>query len=87
MEDSQILNLFFSRTEEAIQEYADSQGKKILRIMADIANREELGVAVADVLIKNQSDSEATILVSGQRAPNVTVTEAACRVIAGSMAP
>ena len=67
---------------QTIQEYADSQGKKILRIMADIANREELGVAVADVLIKNQSDSEATILVSGQRDPNVTVTEAACRVIA-----
>ena len=67
---------------QTIQEYADSKGKKILRIMADIANREELGVAVADVLIKNQSDSEATILVSGQRDPNVTVTEAACRVIA-----
>ncbi len=67
---------------QTIQEYADSQGKKILRIMADIANREELGVAVADILIKNQSDSEATILVSGQRDPNVTVTEAACRVIA-----
>ena len=68
--------------EQTIQAYAESQGKKLLRISADISDRDELGVAVADLLIKNQSDSEATILVSGQKDPNVTVTEAACYVTA-----
>lgn len=68
--------------EQTIQAYAESKGKKILRIEADISDRDELGVAVVGMLVKNQSDSEATILISGEKDPNVTVTEAACRVIA-----
>ena len=68
--------------EQTIQEYAESKGKKILRINADISDRDELGVAVATVQVTNQSDSEATILISGQKDPNVTVTEAACHVTA-----
>ena len=68
--------------DQTIQAYAESKGKKILRIKADISNRDELGVEVAGMLVKNQSDGEATILITGQRDPNVTVTEAACHVTA-----
>ena len=68
--------------EQTIGEYAESVGKKILRINASITNRDELGVEAPMLLVKNQSESEATLLISGQRDPNVSVTEAACRVTA-----
>lgn len=67
---------------QTLGDYAAQQGKTLLYVGAGIQDRDKLGIAVTTVLYKSQSDGEMTIVETGQKSTDVSVTEGTCRVSA-----
>ena len=67
---------------QTLGDYAAQQGKTLLYVGAGIQDRDKLGIAVTTVLYKSQSDGEMTIVETGQKSTDVSVTEGICRVSA-----
>lgn len=65
---------------QTLGDYAAQQGKTLLYVGAGIQDRDKLGIAVTTVLYKSQSDGEMTIVETGQKSTDVSVTEGICRV-------
>ena len=67
---------------QTLGDYADQQAKTLLCVSGDINDRDELGIAVTTLLFKSQSDSEMTIVITGQKSSGVSVSEGSCSVAA-----
>lgn len=67
---------------QTLGDYAAQQGKTLLYVGAGIQDRDKLGIAVTTVLYKSQSDGEMTIVETGQKSTDVSVTGGICRVSA-----
>lgn len=67
---------------QTLGDYAAQQGKTLLYVGAGIQDRDKLGIAVTTVLYKSQSDGEMTIVETGQKSTDVSVTEGTCSVSA-----
>lgn len=67
---------------QTLGDYAAQQGKTLLYVGAGIQDRDTLGIAVTTVLYKSQSDGEMTIVETGQKSTDVSVTEGTCSVSA-----
>ena len=67
---------------QTLGDYADQQGKTLLCVSGDINDRDKLGIAVTTLLFKSQSDSEMTIVITGQKSSDVSVSEGSCSVAA-----
>ena len=67
---------------QTLGDYAAQQGKTLLYVGAGIQDRDKLGIAVTTVLYESQSDGEMTIVETGQKSTDVSVTEGICRVSA-----
>lgn len=67
---------------QTLGDYAAQQGKTLLYVGAGIQNRDTLGIATTTVLYESQSDGELTIVETGQKSTDVSVTEGICRVSA-----
>lgn len=65
---------------QTLGDYAAQQGKTLLYVGAGIQDRDALGIAVTTVLYESQSDGEMTIVETGQKSTDVSVTEGICRV-------
>ena len=67
---------------QTLGDYAEQQGKTLLCVSGGINDRDKLGLVVATVLFKSQSDSEMTIVITGQKSSSVSVSEGSCSVAA-----
>lgn len=67
---------------QTLGDYAAQQGKTLLYVGAGIQDRDKLGIPTTAQFYKSQSDSEMTIVETGQKSTNVSVTEGTCRVSA-----
>ena len=67
---------------QTLGDYAAQQGKTLLYVGAGIQDRDKLGIATTAQFYKSQSDSEMTIVETGQKSTDVSVTEGICRVSA-----
>lgn len=67
---------------QTLGDYAAQQGKTLLYVGAGIQDRDKLGIATTTLFYESQSDSEMTIVETGQKSTNVSVTEGTCRVSA-----
>lgn len=67
---------------QTLGDYAAQQGKTLLYVSAGIQDRDKLGIATTARFYESQSDSEMTIVETGQKSTNVSVTEGTCRVSA-----
>ncbi len=78
-EDASIIGLEPGKT---LEEYAKERGKQLLFASLSISPEEldRLGIAVQTHLGQNQSEREATLMVTGQKDPAVTVEQSACLV-------
>ena len=61
-------------------DYAAQQGKTLLYVGAGIQDRDKLGIATTTRFYESQSDGEMTIVETGQKSTDVSVTEGTCRV-------
>lgn len=78
-EDASVIGLEPGKTLEA---YAKEQGKQLLFASMSISPEEldRLGIAVQTHFAESQSEREATLMVTGQKAPAVSVNESACLI-------
>lgn len=78
-EDASVIGLEPGKTLEA---YAKEQGKQLLFASMSISPEEldRLGIAVQTHFAESQSEREATLMVTGQKDPAVSVNESACMV-------
>ncbi len=67
---------------QTLGDYAAQQGKTLLYVGAGIQDRDKLGIPTTAQFYKSQSDSEMTIVETGQKSTNVSVTEGTCSVSA-----
>lgn len=67
---------------QTLWDYAAQQGKTLLYVGAGILNRDALGIAATTILCKSQSDGEMTVVETGQKSTDVSVTEGTCVVTA-----
>lgn len=67
---------------QTLGDYAAQQGKTLLYVGAGIQDRDKLGIATTAQFYKSQSDSEMTIVETGQKSTDVSVTEGTCSVSA-----
>jgi hypothetical protein len=67
---------------QTLGDYAAQQGKTLLYVGAGILNRDALGIAATTILCKSQSDGEMTVVETGQKSTDVSVTEGTCVVTA-----
>lgn len=67
---------------QTLGDYAAQQGKTLLYVGAGIQDRDKLGIATTAQFYKSQSDGEMTIVETGQKSTDVSVTEGTCRVSA-----
>ena len=67
---------------QTLGDYAARQGKTLLYVGAGILNRDALGIAATTILCKSQSDGEMTVVETGQKSTDVSVTEGTCVVTA-----
>lgn len=67
---------------QTLGDYAAQQGKTLLYVGAGIQDRDKLGIPTTALFYENQSDSEMTIVETGQKSTDVSVTEGICRVSA-----
>lgn len=67
---------------QTLGDYAAQQGKTLLYVGAGIQDRDKLGIATTTLFYESQSDSEMTIVETGQKSTDVSVTEGICRVSA-----
>lgn len=67
---------------QPLGDYAAQQGKTLLYVGAGILNRDALGIAATTILCKSQSDGEMTVVETGQKSTDVSVTEGTCVVTA-----
>lgn len=67
---------------QTLGDYAAQQGKTLLYVGAGILNRDALGIVATTILCKSQSDSEMTVVETGQKSTDVSVTEGTCVVTA-----
>ena len=65
---------------QTLGDYAAQQGKTLLYVGAGIQDRDKLGIATTTQFYKSQSDGEMTIVETGQKSTDVSVTEGICRV-------
>ena len=65
---------------QTLGDYAAQQGKTLLCVSGDINDRDKLGIAVTTEFFKSQSDSEMTIVITGQQSTKVSVSEGSCSV-------
>lgn len=67
---------------QTLGDYAAQQGKTLLYVDAGIQDRDKLGIPTTTLFYKSQSDSEMTIVETGQKSSNVSVTQGTCIVTA-----
>ena len=67
---------------QTLGDYAAQQGKTLLYVGAGIQDRDKLGIATTTRFYESQSDGEMTIVETGQKSTDVSVTEGTCRVSA-----
>lgn len=67
---------------QTLGDYAAQQGKTLLYVGAGIQDRDKLGIPTTAQFYESQSDGEMTIVETGQKSTNVSVTEGTCRVSA-----
>lgn len=67
---------------QTLGDYAAQQGKTLLYVGAGIQDRDKLGIATTTQFYESQSDGEMTIVETGQKSTDVSVTEGTCRVSA-----
>ena len=67
---------------QTLGDYAAQQGKTLLYVGAGIQDRDKLGIATTTLFYESQSDGEMTIVETGQKSTDVSVTEGTCRVSA-----
>lgn len=67
---------------QTLGDYAAQQGKTLLYVGAGIQDRDKLGIATTTLFYESQSDGEMTIVETGQKSTDVSVTEGICRVSA-----
>ena len=67
---------------QTLGDYAAQQGKTLLYVGAGIQDRDKLGIATTAQFYESQSDGEMTIVETGQKSTDVSVTEGTCRVSA-----
>lgn len=67
---------------QTLGDYAAQQGKTLLYVGAGIQDRDKLGIPTTAQFYKSQSDSEMTIVETGQKSTDVSVTEGTCSVSA-----
>lgn len=67
---------------QTLGDYAAQQGKTLLYVGAGIQDRDKLGIPTTALFYKSQSDGEMTIVETGQKSADVSVTEGTCRVSA-----
>lgn len=65
---------------QTLGDYAAQQGKTLLYVGAAIQDRDKLGIASTTRFYKSQSDGEMTIVETGQKSTDVSVTEGTCSV-------
>ena len=65
---------------QTLGDYAAQQGKTLLYVGAGIQDRDKLGIATTALFYESQSDGEMTIVETGQKSTDVSVTEGICRV-------
>lgn len=67
---------------QTLGDYAAQQGKTLLYVGAGIQDRDKLGIPTTAQFYESQSDGEMTIVETGQKSTDVSVTEGTCRVSA-----
>lgn len=67
---------------QTLGDYAAQQGKTLLYVGAGIQDRDKLGIATTARFYESQSDGEMTIVETGQKSTDVSVTEGTCSVSA-----
>lgn len=67
---------------QTLGDYAAQQGKTLLYVGAGIQDRDKLGIPTTAQFYESQSDGEMTIVETGQKSTDVSVTEGICRVSA-----
>ena len=67
---------------QTLGDYAAQQGKTLLYVGAGIQDRDKLGIAMTTRFYESQSDGEMTIVETGQKSTDVSVTGGICRVSA-----
>ena len=67
---------------QTLGDYAAQQGKTLLYVGAGIQDRDKLGIPTTALFYESQSDGEMTIVETGQKSTDVSVTEGTCRVSA-----
>lgn len=67
---------------QTLGDYAAQQGKTLLYVGAGIQDRDKLGIPTTALFYKSQSDSEMTIVETGQKSSSVSVTQSTCIVTA-----
>ena len=67
---------------QTLGDYAAQQGKTLLYVGAGIQDRDKLGIATTALFYESQSDGEMTIVETGQKSTDVSVTEGTCSVSA-----
>lgn len=67
---------------QTLGDYAAQQGKTLLYVGAGIQDRDKLGIATTTRFYESQSDGEMTIVETGQKSTDVSVTEGNCVVTA-----
>ena len=67
---------------QTLGDYAAQQGKTLLYVGAGIQDRDKLGIATTTQFYESQSDGEMTIVETGQKSTDVSVTEGICCVSA-----
>lgn len=68
--------------EQTLEEYAASQGKKLLFVGAILEGNEQLGLTVGSLQFENRSDREMTILIENSKTVSFTEADAVCYVYA-----
>ena len=67
---------------QTLGDYAAQQGKTLLYVGAGIQDRDKLGIPTTAQFYESQSDGEMTIVETGQKSTDVSVTEGTCSVSA-----
>lgn len=67
---------------QTLGEYAEQQGKKLLFVGATLKQWEELGISVQGQRFVNVSESEMTILITGEKSNSSPVLDVTCEVYA-----
>lgn len=67
---------------QTLGDYAAQQGKTLLYVGAGIQDRDKLGIPTTAQFYESQSDGEMTVVETGQKSTDVSVTEGTCVVTA-----